>query len=307
MELTNLFNLLIKVAIMVALGYGLRRRGFIDDALKQKLSVLLLSVVLPLSVVATGNNAFSPEIATGLLWSAVFTVAYFSLALLVMAGVTRRMPLSRPDKGLLAALSVFGNVSFLGYPISFALFGSEGVLYAVVYNLGWQLFVSLFGGRLFDPAGRTSLRTLVRDPLLWAAILSVGIFVSPFRLPFAIVDTFADIGAMAVPISMMIVGCNLAEIKLSRIFTLPGAYVVSALRLLIFPFLMMGALYFLGFRGPVAGTAVLITAMPAGSTNVVFAERYGGNVQFAATAVVQSMVFMVGSLPLLVFFMGRVF
>lgn len=307
MGLSNLFNLLVKVVILVALGWFLRRRGFIDDALKKKLSQLLLTVVLPLSVIATGNSAFSPEIGRGLLWSAVFTLAYFALTLLLMKLVTRPMPISRADKGLMSALVVFANVSFLGYPMADALFGSVGVLYAVVYNLGWQLFLSLFGIRLLDATGKTDLRATLRDPLLWAAVGSVCLFVSPVRLPFAVVDAFETVGAMSVPISMMIVGCNIAEIRFSSIFTMPGAYVVSALRLLVLPLLMMGAMVLFGFDGTLAGVAVLLTAMPAGSMNVIFAEQYGANVQFAATAVVQSMLFMAATLPLLVFLMERVF
>lgn len=303
MDYTNLFNLLIKVGIMVSVGYFLRRRSFIDDILKQKLSSLLLRVALPLSVVATGNNAFSQDVVFGLLWSAVFTLGYYVCALLAMFFISRPLPLSQQDKSLMCALGVFANVSFLGYPISYAMFSDVGVLYAVVYNLGWQIFVSFFAPRLFSKNVKISFSATLKDPLLWASVVAIVIFVSPFRLPAAIVGAFADIGSMSIPLSMFIVGCSVADTKLSQIFTMPQAYLVSALRLLIFPLIMLFVLRSLGFSGALLGTSVLLTAMPCGSTNVLFAQQYGANVKFATAAVVQGMLLMVFTLPLLVYIM----
>ncbi len=307
MQVTGLFNLIVKIAVMMALGYFLRRRGLIDDAFKRKLGQLLLAVIMPLNVIGTGNSPFDPAVAGGLVQAAAITAAYYGGALLLMRALAAALPLARPDKGLLSALAVFANTSFIGYPISFALFGNEGVLYAVVYNLGWQLGVSLFGARLLDPAGKTDARAAVRDPLLWAAAASVLLFISPFRLPAALAEAFVDIGAMSVPVSMMIVGCSIAEMRLASIFTMPGAYLVSFLRLCALPLAMLAALWALGLRGALPGTMVLLCGLPAASLNVVFAEKYGANVNFAATAVVQSTLFMVLSLPLLTILMGRVF
>ena len=115
------------------------------------------------------------------------------------------------------------------------------------------------------------------------------------------------VGSLSSHLVIVVVGGSMAGFQFGCLFTRPGAYVVTALRLLALPLFMMLGLWALGFNVTLASIAVLLTAMPSASMNVIFAEQYGGNVQFAAASVVQSMLFMMGSLPLIVFLMERVF
>ena len=75
------------------------------------------------------------------------------------------------------------------------------------------------------------------------------------------------------------------------------SYFVSGLRLLAFPAVLALLLKAAGTEASLARVMVLMTALPCGSLNVILAERYGCEKQFAAATVVLSMVLMVVTVP----------
>lgn len=300
MQIETLANLMVKIVIMVSVGYLLQRLGVIDEYLKKKLSELLLVVVLPLSVLATGNHPYSSDITGRLLGAAGISAVYYALALVLVWLLAKALPMPLGDRGVFVNMAVFANTAFIGFPLISALFGAEGVLYAVVYNLAYQVFLFTVGVKLLKSEEKMNWKEFLLDPLTIASVLSIVLFVSPFRLPAAVVGAMEDIGAMSVSISMMVIGCTIAGIKLRSIFTNIYAYIVSALRLVVFPLGMAVVLLWAGASGTLPAACVLLTALPAGTLNVILAERYDANVTFAAQTVVQSMVLMVASIPLIV-------
>lgn len=131
------------------------------------------------------------------------------------------------------------------------------------------------------------------------SIVAIVLFVSPFRFPAVVASTLSDIGSMVVPLSMIIIGCGLAEMKILDIIKDKYSYAVSLLRLLIFPTIMLVILKLLDVDSVLAGSNILITALPAGSLNVVLAERYNCKPEFATQTIIQGTVLMALTLPII--------
>ena len=73
----TLVNLFIKIFIMIGVGYFLRKREVISGQLKQGMNHLIMNVILPFSVIASGNSDFSSEMSQNLMEAAVFSVIYY--------------------------------------------------------------------------------------------------------------------------------------------------------------------------------------------------------------------------------------
>ena len=101
---------------------------------------------------------------------------------------------------------------------------------------------------------------------------------------------------MTVPMSMIVMGSMLASVNIKKLLTDKKAYVVSALRLIVLPGLVMGAVMLLSNWFTIApetkSVVVLMCALPCGSMNVIFAENYEVAPHFSARTVSLSMVFM---------------
>ena len=124
-------------------------------------------------------------------------------------------------------------------------------------------------------------------------------------------DTFKMIGDMTVPMSMMVMGSMLASVKIKKLITDKKAYVVSALRLVILPAVMMGALWgishFVAISPETMSVVVLMCALPCGSMNVMYSENHDVAPHFCARTVSLSMIFMLVTLMFWVWAVKSVF
>ncbi|MEA5014966.1 MAG: AEC family transporter [Candidatus Limiplasma sp.] len=305
MPVDTLVGLLVKITVMVLLSFVLKKTGIIDARMQKGLSELLMRALLPFSVLASANSEFSAELAGNLAVAAVVSIAYYIGALaisLMLANLKApKGPLIREEKAraIFATMSVFANTGFLGLPLVKALYGTEGFLYGVVYNMAYQLFLFTAGVMLLSGEKKIRWKSVLGDLATLASVAAIAVYVSPFRFPPMLGETFEEIGNMCVPLSMMVVGCSLADIRPKQLLTERLGLAVSLLRLLVFPLGMLLILKGIGLSGILAASCVLLTALPVGSLNVVMAEKYRADVKLATCAVMQSMVLFVPSLPVI--------
>lgn len=312
MPFAILGKLAVKIAFMVGLGFILRSKNLITRELKNGLSDLLLRVILPLSILTSANSPFSAETAGRLAQSALIAAGYYAAALLLLYLLGRRLPLSRGGRPIFMTMAVFANVGFIGFPLVKELYGEEGTLYAVIYNLAYQLFLFTIGTSLLKKGGPREEQgncaereidwgELVRDPMTIASVLAIFIFISPFRFPPVIEAAINSVGDMTVPVSMLIIGCDLAGVHAAELFRDKYSYLVSGLRLLALPLLLLAVLRLAHADPFLTAVMVLMTALPCGSLNVILAQKYQCEPEFAARTVIQSMLLMLVTIPLVLF------
>lgn len=297
MPLSVLGQLLFKIVFMAALGFFLRKREIITGELQKGLSSLLLTVILPLSILTSSDSVYSADMAGGLFRSGVIACGYYAAALVLTVWLLGRLKTDRNKRGIAATMAVFANVGFIGFPVVAELYGKEGTLYAVIYNLAYQIFLFTAGTALLSGKKEVDWKEMLLDPMTITSLAAIAIFLSPFRIPSIVTESFDAVGSMTVPLSMMIIGCDMAGIKGRALFTDALSCLVSGLRLLVFPAILALLLKAVGTEASLARVMVLMTALPCGSLNVILAERYGCEKQFAAATVVFSMVLMVATIP----------
>ncbi|MGN0378372.1 MAG: hypothetical protein ACI4EU_02150, partial [Butyrivibrio sp.] len=61
---------------------------------------------------------------------------------------------------------------------------------------------------------------------------------------------------------------------------------------------------FIHMEYEVAVTAVLLSAMPSASLNVVMSQKYKNNTEFAATVIMQNTILMIATLPVITYACG---
>ncbi len=66
-----------------------------------------------------------------------------------------------------------------------------------------------------------------------------------------------------------------------------SAYSVSMLRMILFPILTYVVMKIINVDFEVRATAVILAAMPSGSLNVIMAQKYKNNIEFAINVVIE--------------------
>ncbi len=283
---------------MIGLGYYLKRTNILSSEHISGLSNLLLSVILPFSILASGNQYFSNGLAQSLAFTVVIVGAYYSLTLLISWLLFKWVIKEKGKVGVSITMTVFANTGFMGFPLAMILYGSKGLLYAAVYNLLYNLFLFSFGVKLLGADTRSiSWKEIVSDPLTISSILAIILFISPIKLPQVIQATLEAVGDMTGPVSMVIVGAWMVGVNWKRILLSKFAYVVCFIRLLVYPLITLLILKCFNLRPEMIGTIVLLTALPIGSLNVIFAQKYGADVVYVNETMLLSLFFSMITIP----------
>ena len=301
MYLTTLLNSLLALFLLVLSGYSIKKMNIISDKTIDELSNVLLKIILPCQIISSGFNGKGnnvKNVAFAFLIISLCYVFFLIFSFIVFKSIVK-------DKGrrnVAVNMCVFANTGFIGFPLTQVLFGSEGMLYAVIYNLLYNVFMYTCGLRLFDEerSEKGGLKKMLVDPLIISSVVSIALFLFGIENGGVVESFFSSLGNMAGPLSMMLVGSWLVGLDVMNILKKPICYIVSLLRLLVLPLLVYLVLSLITIDTVMRNTIVLISALPVGTLNVILAKKYGKDGKFANEATMQTLVFSVITIPFIV-------
>ena len=143
-------------------------------------------------------------------------------------------------RGVYQCMVMLANTAFMGYPVVQALYGESAIFYTTIFNFGYNILFYTYGSFLMDKdAGQASKfepRRLLSAGFL-AGMVALIIPFSGITLPDMILQPCSFIGNITTPMSMLIVGSNMANYPLRDIFSEKRIYVMAFIRLLVMPVL----------------------------------------------------------------------
>lgn len=295
--IAHLLSLFSSVFLLIGFGFVLSKTGVMPEKMKNHLSTFLMKAVLPLNIISSAGQTFSSKNAFGMFQILLISGLFYVITLVVFSIATRKWNVPQRLRGVFINVLVFANVGFVGFPIMGQIYGQTGILYTIAYNSCYQLAFFTYGLFLLQENKKFSLKSMFGNSIIYISIASILLYISPFRFPAFLQSTFTSVGQMMTPISMIIIGWEISKVNFQHILKDKYSYIVSLCRLLIFPILLAVILKWLHITGPVAVSAMVLTALPAGSLTVIVAQEYGGDTSFAARAVAQSTLLMLVTLP----------
>ncbi|MCD8205480.1 MAG: AEC family transporter [Clostridia bacterium] len=317
------------LAVFMVPGLILRKCKMIGEGGTKTLSNILLYVCQP----AISINAFCVfsdadwEIIQDmsklrLLRNFGLCIAISAAACLVVFGVCKLIFMkwkNRDEANIFTFVAVFSNCAFLGMPFVEAFTDGNALacIYVMVFNivflvLCWTLGVYLITG---DSHSIKAKKILLHPSIIASAVALVLFFVP--QANFFMIDAVKDLQIIpkylaysAAPISMIIVGIRLADVKMRDVFCDMKTYFASFLRLIAAPaitlaigllfkgLLRSGAEY--GYEEFVYLAPVIAMAMAPASSVVAMAESCDGNTNLATCTFINGTIISVVIIPLTV-------
>ena len=145
MSFAAVFQKMVELFLIIIVGYIARKTSIIDSEGRGRLSKLVLNVTMPATMLASVMTAETfPE--TGqliqlLCVSALSYVILFGFAFIV----PKLLRIKQQQVGIYRFMLAFGNVGFIGFPVTEAVFGIEAVFYASIFNLPFNLLAYSIG------------------------------------------------------------------------------------------------------------------------------------------------------------------
>lgn len=295
------------LAVIMLVGFIGVKTKYIEADLKNSISKLVLRITLPLlNLTAITGQTLRADMLKN---AAVIIVAELCfVAILFGIGLlgARLFRLPPATRAIHSCMSAFGNVIFLGYPLITALYGQEGLFYAIVYALVndgivWTVGLLFIAGT-GEGKARAGLSKLINPNTIAFAVALIMLALG-LKLPNALHETLATVGSMTTPLSMLFIGITLGTIPLKGIYKRYSIYVIVVFKMILLPAIMTVLLMRLPLDRTLLGVLLLEAAMPGQTVLTIIANEFGSDDRYAAECIFITTVFSLLTLPCLYWFM----
>jgi malate permease and related proteins len=299
MNFNNILNQVIILFFIMIVGFVARKKNIINSEVNKGLSEILLNITLPFMIIASFNFSFDKNMLHNSAVLFIYSLLMHGALVIISKIIYYKYP--NVKKGVLRFITVFSNCGYMGYPVIESVFGKIGVFYTAIFNIPWNLLVYSVGIMFFSrEKDSSSIKKAVMNPGIISVFIGLILFVFSIKLPLPIYNTLEMVGSTTTPLSMIIVGSMLAEMKLKDVFSGFEIYYGCVVRLVLIPVVVLVILKSFGVKDIFLGIPVLIAAMPAAANTAIFAEKYGGDSLLASRMIFISTALSAITIPLII-------
>lgn len=281
-------NAVLPMCLVMALGYGTRRLGWLRREEISTINKIAFRIFLPCLLYyniycSDLSGSFDPLLMAYAVGGVLLT---FGLALGYTL-LTEKLPERR---GVLIQGMFRSNYVIMGIPVATALLGADqlgtvSILIAVIvplFNMLAVVVLEVFRGQ--KPKPLHILGQIAKNPLVIGSVLGILTLVAGIRLPHILEQTIQSVSAIASPLQLFLLGAffQFSDLKTYR----RELVTVSIAKLIVSPGLFLGLGALLGFRGVAFVSLIGIFASPTAVNSFTMAQQMGGDAELAGDIVV---------------------
>jgi malate permease and related proteins len=309
-ETTIIISQIFILAVVILIGAIAAKFKVLTFESKDMLSKVIFNISLPLMLF---SNFLKLESTPRLLANSmvILSVAGFVILFLLLAGwiTTRIFKIHGREAAVFKAHSMFGNTIFLGFPLINALYGSEGLLYASMFQLVSNIIMWTVGVIVLTYGNGISWKkSILRviNPNTIATLAGLVFFLFSVKLPKIIITPLSELGSANTWLSMLYIGAMLFLSNVGDLLKKKSLYIISFNRLIFIPAILILIFYavsaVLGAAPEKLVTSVIIleASMPCMASVVIMAKELGADDHLAVGNVFVSTIFSIFTLPLVV-------
>ncbi|WP_106498372.1 AEC family transporter [Lentibacillus sp. Marseille-P4043] len=286
------------------LGFVVRKIGVLKENANDVLTQLILYITLPALILFSLDISFSSAMVKEFIWLVSMSVYVLIASIFLAIWMKRGSQLPKKQKSVYEGLIIFGNQGFIGYAVSFILLGEQGIVYLTMFNLCYLILIWTYGIYLFSRDMDTiNWKIILLNPGILSTLTGLVIFLLPISLPDMISEGLESIGKMTIPLSMMLIGCLIADVKYKDLFLLfKNTYLwkLAIVRLILIPLLFLPFVA-LPVSFPILVIAVIVSGMPSAPTISLYSQKYGADTLFASLGVLLTTLLCIFTIPFLYF------
>ena len=330
-------KLIINVALLLIMaipGIILKKADLVPDGFGKGLSNLVLYIAQPTLIVYSYLDC-TAQFAD--IWHNIVLIFVFSIvAHLIFFGASMIFFKRATDarRRVLRFATIFSNAAFMGIPLIDVMYGSEATIYASIYNITFNLFLWTLGVHLCtheridrdgdgdvdiaddiiaikQRASEVSWTRVLTHPITIASAIGVVCLVGGVNYDSVggvvmdvIESAMGMLKALVAPLSMVIIGIRLAEMKFKGILKDYNMYIFLALRHFLLPLGVLGVVLLIGLVTPISALVVTVLMMlvstPAATSATMFAEKYDCDAVYVSRLVAISTILSIVTMPMVI-------
>lgn len=305
------FNEMLSLILMLALGFVCARRKYISKSSAIDISKLIVNVLNPALIISGAFHARPTDSMQVLGKVAIISLLMFLCLIAISYLYNIIMGNKKPHSGLYNLMMVFSNLGFIGMPIVQSLYGPSAIIYVSVFILIYNLLIYTYGIVIIQATGER-LITLSRkekisrilNPGVLSCIIAVLLVTFSIKPSVFCVNFFSYLANGAILLSLMMVGISLERFNLIDILNDTRVFTFSILKMLLIPLCTAMCVHFAGWTGVIPGVLVLMISMPVGNMPTMLAMEYGADDSLCAKGVAITTILSLVTLPVIVSFLA---
>lgn len=282
---TQIISIMFPIVAIVTVGAVMGRASKLKMRTANHLNLDVFVPALVFSSFSDKAFSLSPHISLALAGLTIVLLA--GLIALIIAKTTNY------SFRTIAPPMMFHNAGNVGLPIMSLAFGKPGLVTGLVLFLVGNL--THYGLGTYILSTGQGIKILLRQTVIWAAIIALAINVSPIEIPTSVMLPITMLGQIAIPLMLFSLGVRIASIDLQEwkigllfaVLTPVVGFCLAFILVILFEFTAIQA-----------GSLLLFGTLPPAVMNFLFAERFNQEPQSVASIVLLGNLFAMITLPL---------
>ena len=209
---------------------------------------------------------------------------------MILSSYLLLIPIKNEKKTILHFANVFVNTGYVGFPILYSIYGNEGIVYGSIFNiffviLVWTYGVILYKGNLQKNDLKQEIKKILLNPSILAVCAGIILMILNLQLPDALLFSIKSIGNITGPLSMIIIGVIISDVKIKKYIKEWTIYYGVFIKLILIPLIVYLSSLLLGETSKVINTVIIMSAMPASAMTSILADTYHKEKDYAAVIV----------------------
>lgn len=286
--------------IIVFIGVICDKTGLFSEKTAKACTDLLFYIITPCVIIESFlKQEFTKETGISLF------IAVGCGFLMHFVAIVLNIPLfrkgNREHNILFKYSSIYGNVGYMTLPLTEAILGSEGVFYCSAVVMAFNVVSFTHGVYIMNSeGGKFDKKKLILNPGVISVLIGLPLFLMKVNLPEIIDAPIRYISSMQTPVAMLIFGTFLAHTKLNDVFRHKKILLVTFMKLIVLPAVMVSIYYLFGLSGTLLTALTISSCAPTANNTVMFAAKYEKDTSLAAQIVAIVSFISVVTMPVII-------
>lgn len=295
--------------LIMMVGYICRKRKIITEAGVATVSAIVVNVANPALTLSANMNKESSIKGRELLLTFAIAIVMYVAFIILAEFVVRILKIEKSKVGIYKAMTIFSNIGFMGYPVITAMYGSEALLYAAIFNIIYSILMYTYGIHIMtkdedESADKKDMSVSQRIVRIFnigvlACIGTLILFFTKLQVPMVIESTVTYLSNLTAPLSMIVIGSTMTNMKFRDMFGDVKLLLFSVIKLIIIPVIGMTAAKFVNLNPMLLGVCLVMFSTPVGSMTVMIAQQFGGDYETASKGVALTTILSVITMPIM--------
>ncbi|MGZ7120225.1 MAG: AEC family transporter [Methanobacterium sp.] len=295
----NSIETIIPILLMIVIGYALRRFKVFrpDDAIILNKIVIYIAIPSLIFLALYNINLSILPVIAPITVICIIIGVFCGLISFLFAKINNY---SRETRWSIILTSAMFNSGLLGYPFVLGVFGIEGLVRAVFFDLGSMILFILFGILLLFIYGgkyQDVLKRIFIFPPLWAVIIALFLNYLNLDIGFLATNTLKYLSGAAIPLIMISLGLSIEFRGIKENFKV--IFSVSIIKLIIAPLIASIIVLMLGMGGLERQVTIIEAAMPSAMVSLILSITYDLDIKITAACIFASTILSLVTIPLI--------